>query len=288
MINCNNYDANNNCLTYVTGYISNFEYISQGILNIINQHILPDLNPIEYIEVLEKDEEGNCVCKPICIEEDEEGCLETADANVFNCVTWGLINKKLIVPSEEDAEEEHGFLPMLCRTLECLLKNTPNLNHGFASQLERFLCLCKSLETRLDSVCCNSKCPELIGDLLCLLMQILTKLISTITKAATLVLYSNPKPVSDECPINKRITISAFIECMLCDFINDLCELEQLVPELSAIVVGFATCDAQSCTPCYTASNVPRKVRPICPTNISNPGMNYKSGHGYGGCGCKR
>ncbi len=284
MILCKNAPEPTDCLNYVIPYQNNFRYVSQGLLDIINAHILPDVEAI-FVELVDED----CNCLPICEPGVTTDCLPTSDeGNVFSCETWASIKKKLIIVSEDSADEA-GLLPVLYRTLNCILQKKSNINYGLASQLERFLCLTHSLETRLDSVCCNSKCPELVGDLLCLLMQILTKLISAVTKTATLIYYSNP----DGCELNVGITVSSFVECMVCDLVNDLHDLELLIPELSAIVVGFATCDAQACTPCYTASCAPRKVRPTCPTSAMNPAMGCNPGFNTGfnkgcSCSCKR
>ncbi|RDY24984.1 hypothetical protein CHF27_001935 [Romboutsia maritimum] len=257
-----------NCGKYYGEYIGNLEYVSSQLLGIINGNILPAL-PSTGFPVDVKDPRGVCV-----------STYTPKDSVVFDCTIWNTIKEKLINSSEESGEvATTGILVYLCDTLDCILKRTVGLNYGFAAQLERFLCLCESLETRLDSICCNGKCPEVIGDLLCVLMQILTKLISAVSKAAVLVYYAT----CDINPTTGNTVIATFFECMLCDLINDLCELEKLIPELSAIVIAFATCDMQKCTPCYTAPCAPKKVRPICPPNMMHYGNNGY-GQNYGGC----
>lgn len=271
--NCENPQPDNTCGTYVIPYLKNLEYVSDRLLGIINEHILPDLYDGCPAIILT----DSCDCLPIC-----DSCDGITD--VFNCVLWKTIKDHLIIMSS-DSYDPQGYLAVLSQTLKCVLSNVSYLNHGFAAQLERFLCLVQSLETRLDSICCNNKCPEIIGDLLCLLMQILTKLISAVSKVSTLLYYSECQSKSTYSTGNK--VVMSFFECMVCDFVNDLCELEKLIPELSAIVIGFATCDVQSCTPCYTASSTPRKVRPVCPPNMNN-GYNNGYGQNYGGCNCKK
>ncbi len=275
--NCENSHQTILCGKYVKKYLGNLEYVSNGILGIINEHILPN----EIVNAPYDITDDKCVCLPICNDTETPTCLTTDSSKVFDCVLWQEIKNHLIVVSNEP-DDTQGYLVVLCHTLRCILKNTPNINHGFAAQVERLLCLCESLETRLDSICCNNKCPEIIGDLLCLLIQILTKLVSTISKVSVLVYYS-------QCDINPTTgnrVIASFFDCMVCDFVNDLCELEKLIPELSAIVIAFATCNMQSCTPCYTASSTPKRVRPICPTNMT--GSNNYHGQNCGGCGCKK
>lgn len=274
-----------NCGNYVVGYVSNLEYVSQNLLSIINTIILPDLAGAGPYDVTD----ANCDCYPICPTGDPN-CLSTSLATVFDCTDWQQIIERLT--NESTVGTEAGLLKILSQTLKCTLGTLNNGNFGFAAQIERFLCLVDSLIIRLDSVSCNSNCPEIVGDLLCLIIEILTNLISAIAKATTLIYYYNCATSTDISTRNK--VISTFFECMACDFINDLCELERLISELSAIVVGFATCDIQRCTPCFTASSAPRKVRNICcPSNIqqSKCGCSVPMLSPYqssSGCACKK
>lgn len=273
--NCKNPDGVKACGEFVVPYLEDIGWIAQQLLDIIYENIIVKADvagntttPIgtgTIVDITGTD----CVCS---------AGLDTASSAVFDCKTWEDIKTKLVDGSGSDPTSP-AILPLLCQVIDCFLKNTAHINYGLAVQLERFLCIAGSLNTRLDSVCCNNKCPELIGDLLCVLMQILTKLSSAVNKASTLLYYNDCVETADN-----RV-VESFFECMACDFVNDLCELEKLTSEISAIVVGFATCDMQKCTPCYTAPSVPRRVRPLCPENM----MNYGGGYPYqrqGGCGC--
>lgn len=278
--NCENSNIPVTCGNYIKEYIGNLEYVSNGILGLINTKILP-LDTIIGSDPNKKNApfditSSTCVCV-------DPTTLSKGTTTVFDCTLWETIKNSLVIVSG-DSTDTQGYLVVLCQTLKCILKNTANINHGFAAQLERFTCLCESLETRLDSVCCNNKCPEIIGDLLCLLMQILTKLISAVSKAAVLVYYAecSSQPIATANKI-----VSSFFDCMVCDFVNDLCELEKLIPELSSIVIGFATCDIQSCTPCYTSPSAPKRVRPMCPPNTISGG-NCRYGQASSGCICKK
>lgn len=281
--NCKNPDGVKACGTFVVPYLENMGWIAKELLDIIYENIIVKADVTNNFLTPIGTSNFNDITGPDC------KCttgLETADAAIFNCATWEEIKIKLIDGSGTDpATATPAIIPLLCQVIDCFLKNTSEINYGLAAQLERFLCLAESLNTRLDSVCCNNKCPEIIGDLLCVLMQILTKLSSAVNKASTLLYYNNCVETADN-----RV-IESFFECMACDFVNDLCELEKLLAEISAIVVGFATCDMQKCTPCYTAPSVPRKVRPMCPENMMPYGGGYNVGYPYqnkGGCGCKK
>ena len=268
--NCNTNEQSTACGTYVVEYLGNLEYVNRGLLEIINTIILPDETRNGTLIAPYDITDENCNCFSICLEGKVTNCVSIEEATVFNCATWNTI-KNLLLNQSTEAEDDGGYLNVLSQTIRCLLRMFTNGNFGFAAQIERFLCLVDSLIIRLTSVSCNSNCPEIVGDLLCLLMQILTRLISIIAKVSTLAYYYDCATTTNISTSNR--TITTFFECMACDFINDLCELEKLVADLSAIVVGFATCDMQRCTPCYTAPSAPRKVRNVC---CSSP---------QGGCG---
>lgn len=269
---CINPNTVENCGKYRKQYAGNLEYVTEGLLDILNKNILKDELKETPFNLLD----DKCECKDFPSSDDR-------DARVFDCALWTQIKNKLIILSS-DPNDKDGLLFVLDQTIKCILAKTPNINHALAVQLERFLCLVESLSTRIDSVCCNDKCPEIIGDLLCLLLQMLTELISAVSKLAVLTYYAR-------CDVNpstgNKVIVSLF-ECLLCDFINDLCELERLIPELSAIVVGFATCDMQMCTPCYTTPSTPRKVRPICPPYMMHNNGGFNKPHHCGSCGCKK
>lgn len=266
--NCNHPNFDKDCGKYVKAYLGNLEYVSDALLEIINEKILKSENGQDVLD-------DECKCKDFSHYEDTENAI------VFNCDKWNEIKDKLIIVSSDESDN-YGILRVLCDTIKCYLEKTYHINHAFAAQLERLHCLCESLETRLDSIVCNNKCPEIIGDLLCLLMQILTKLISVVAKVSTLIYYADCYTTHD----NK--VVKTFFECMLCDFINDLCELEKLIQELTSIVIGFATCDMHMCTPCFTTPCAPKKVRPICPPNLMHGG-NYGYGANHnGGCPCNK
>lgn len=287
--NCKNQQETVDCGRHVIAYINNMGWVAQGLTDIINEQLLGLTVPAAGLAPIDITDD-DCECDPICPATGVQpvGCLPTEASTVFNCVLWNDIKEVLINPSTTPATTP-AYIPLLCQTLRCFLEQTPRIGFGVAAQIERFLCLAESLNTRLDSVSCNNNCPELVGDLFCLLLQILGRLFAAVTKASTLMYYND----CDINPINGNQIVQSFIQCIACDFINDLCELEKLIAEISALVVGFATCDMQNCTPCYTAPSVPKKVRPICPPAMMNPyggayGGAYGSGYPYQGksCGC--
>lgn len=255
--------------TYIKEYLGNLQYVANGLLSIINTQILSD--DMGYTPI--KDRAG--VCIPLT-------SLTVEPIHPFDCDSYLAIKNLLSVNSTPTASSATpGYLTILCDTLDCIPNIITTIDYGIKSQFERFACLCKSLKIRLESVCCNTNCPEVVGDLLCLIFEIISDLIAAITKAASIIYYS-------ACAATGDVITSTFINCIVCEFVNDLCELDSLVAELSAIVVAFATCDSQICTPCYTAKCAPKKVRPICPANLSNGNHRPGCSKGNGcGCGCK-
>lgn len=255
---------------FIKLYTSNLNYVSEGLLNIINSIILEDSgNTYKAVK-----SGGNCVIP--------DPATDIEDAVLFTCTTWETIKNLLLVTSNPGGATPYpGYITILCDTLDCIAEKVEGLGHGLASQFERFACLCRALRDKFNCIVCNESCPEILGDFLCLLIQILTKLISAIVKASSLVYYADCDRTSAEA----NCVVKAFFDCIACEFVNDLCDLEKLINELNAIVIGFATCNLKECTPCYVAPCAPKKVRPICPPHMMNDGYGYKHRPG-GGCGC--
>ena len=261
MTNCN----------FIKEYIGNLEYVSNGLLSIINNNILIN-SKSTYTPT--KNVGENCI-----------SVTPNTNVTLFDCSKWKVIKNLLLVNSEPtlassqpSSQSKPGYLEILCNTLDCVIKNVDQLGHGLASQFERFACLCKSLKNRLDGLVCNTNCPDILGDFLCLLLQILTKLISAICKGLSLIYYSGCYRSA-----SANSVVVSFFDCMACDFINDLCALEKLTNELNPIIIGFTTCNLQQCTPCYVAPCAPKKVRPMCSLNTPNYGFRPNCG-----CNCNK
>lgn len=253
--------ATQTCGTFPANYLQNLEYVSRRLLDIINSQIL---TPKFDSEIPFTDS-----CVP--------GTRE--DAKRLSCTTWVAIKDLLISTSDEP--DNQGYLRTLERNIACIIDTESELGFGLRSQFERFLCIIRSIISRIDSIHCISKCEEVVGDLFCLLVQLLLQLISVVSKAATLIYFA-------DCANNTgEKTTATFFECIACDFVNELCALEKLLPELSAIVVAFISCDMECCTPCYTASSAPVKNRPLCPPKMMHhPRPNPCHGHNGNGCNC--
>lgn len=251
------------CNFFPKEYIDELRYVSTNLLGIINTQILigSDLG------------DGIVTCN----------APNNQPATVFDCDRWVIIKDLLI--SSSDEPDNTGFLLTLERTLNCIIGDVTAvpMSLGLRAQFERFRCLVQAIESRIDSIHCISTCEEVIGDLLCLLIKLLTQLISAVSKAATLVYYAQCAN-STITGTNGNTSVLVFFECIACDFINDLCELENLLKELNDIIIAFVACDMQNCTPSGTAAScTPQKHRHMYPYN-----MIYKSNYGRGqnSCGC--
>lgn len=139
---------------------------------------------------------------------------------------------------------------------------SPNLS--YLAQLERLRCILELLLSRLESLPCNERCPELLEELYC----ILVKLYSVIDSIFLLLIVS----------VEFR-DASVFFECYLCDLIGKITDLENLVKELVCIIIALISCETDTCTPCYVATNFAKRPRPSI--NIS---LNQKKSN----CNCKK
>lgn len=246
--------------TYNPTNVQSLTYISQGLLNIVNNTIikLPTTLPFP----------------------------PTSLSTPFNCSTWENIKHSLVSYVDDDVIPP-GYLDKLYNTIDDILNNTSvcNLSYGYAAQLERLQCVVNALRIRLISVACNSNCPDVVGDLLCFLVSFLNQLINVVNKLSTLTYYA--------CCTDTVST--SFFNCLVCEFVNDITDLDSFISELSALVVAFASCDIQSnCSPCYTAQCAPKKTRkvvmqtqaqyiPCTPQNMNQSGCNNC---GSNDCGC--
>lgn len=215
--------------TYNPTNVERLTFISQGLLDIVNKKIieLPTTTTLP----------------------------PTSIATTFNCTTWENI-KHSLVSYVDDEIIPPGYLDNLYTTIGNILNDTSvcNLSYGYSAQLERLQCVVNALRIRLVSVACNSNCPDVVGDLLCFLVTFLNQLINVVNKLSTLTYYA--------CCTDKVST--SFFNCLVCEFVNDITDLDSFVSELSAIVVAFASCDIQNnCSPCYTAKCAPKKTRKI-------------------------
>ena len=254
---------------YSSNYVGNLKQLSIDFLSIINNQILMGVEATNVPQI---------ECDP----------GETVDIMKFDCTKWCEI-QTLLVPVVCNEEDQTGFLLTLRETIACILETVDSLDYGTKSQLERLRCVVATLEARVRTVCCLPSCEEVIGDLLCVLIQLLTTLISISSKLATIVYYAN-------CAATEDKVSKAFVDCIICEFINDICELERLSQELMAVSQAFVACSMKMCTPCTVAPNAPVKSRPMCPPGLMNNGMNNgRYGQSWGmnrpngckSCGCK-
>lgn len=247
------------CETFPNKYIKNLKYITTSLQSIIDNHILIDSGPAE--------SPSNCD-------------TSTPPAKIFDCEQWCKIRALLSNPDCEPTDTVN-YLQALIDTLDCILGNVDSLDYDIKAQIKRFKCVVNYLRVRINSICCveEQSCQDIVGDLLCVLMQVLTTLISATSKIATIVYYAN-------CAKSGNRVASVFINCLICDFVNDVCELERLLEELMAISNAFNSCFMDSCTPCTISPCAPPKRRPMCPPSIMNNPKPQFSGYKRPGCGC--
>ncbi len=240
-------------------FVDELRWVSEKLLSVINVDILIGSGPGD----------GSIDCN----------LPGNTNITSFDCGKWCSIRAILSNPACQDTNED--YLQDLIDALHCVLSNV-DLDYGIKAQIKRFKCLVEILKVRINSIACVAQCEDIIGDLLCILIQVLTALISAVSKVATMVYYA-------DCYDESRIAKS-FIDCISCDFVNDLCELERLLDELIAVANAFNVCFMDSCTPCTVAPSVPPKRRPVCPPPMMHGGHHGPKSQYNGsckpGCGC--
>jgi hypothetical protein len=117
-------------------------------------------------------------------------------------------------------------------------------NFSYLAQRERLCCILRNLRKLLVQLSLfdfeDIKC-ELISKLLCLLLQIIEKIISIILDLIALeVLCASP---GFECR-------DQTFECIFCNLIKNISDLEVLVNELSCLVLKIASQQIINCTSC--------------------------------------
>ena len=132
-------------------------------------------------------------------------------------------------------------------------ENRDLVNHTYIAQLQRLVCILELLISKLESFSCTENCPDLLEELLCILTQILNLLFDLFANIAFLDLYRDA---------------SIFFECLLCNVIDEIANLEDLVKDLVCILMSLLSCDLDNCTPCYVATNSGKRPTPRPPINI--------------------
>lgn len=159
----------------------------------------------------------------------------------FDCSDWANVKNDLINTTD-------GALVLFQQGINLILNPvTPiqgcSLKYAYAAQLERLSCILSLLINRVESVYCNINCPEIMGKFLCLLVRTLTELLDLSIKLTTLTNY--------QCCTD--LISSTFFNCLVCYFVDDITELENLIRELNDIISDFVNCNMDSCSPCYVA-----------------------------------
>lgn len=140
------------------------------------------------------------------------------------------------------------LIDILCNTELTCCKD----NFSYLAQRERLCCILRNLKKLLCQLHCfdfeNIKC-ELLSKLLCLLLQIIEKIISLVLDLIALEVLC--ATCGFEC---KEETF----ECILCNLIKNINDFEVLINELACLVLEIASQQIINCTTCATNVHPPK------------------------------
>jgi hypothetical protein len=130
-------------------------------------------------------------------------------------------------------------------------------NFAYLAQRQRLCCILRNLRKLLCQLKCfdfeNIKC-DLLSKLLCLLLQIIEEIISIILDLIAIeALCASP---GFECR-------DETFECVFCNLVKNINNLEMLVNELACLVLEIASQQIIICTSCTTAA-CPTKHKKSC------------------------
>lgn len=134
------------------------------------------------------------------------------------------------------------LIAIICDTDLTCCKN----NFAYLAQRQRLCCILKNFKKFLCQLKCfdfeNIKC-EFLSQLLCLLLQIIENLISIILDLIAL------ETLCASCRFECR---DETFECILCNLIKNINDLEVLINELACLVLEIASQQIIICTTCTT------------------------------------
>ena len=122
-----------------------------------------------------------------------------------------------------------------------------NNNFAYLAQRQRLCCILINLRKLLCQLRCfdfeNIKC-DLLSKLLCLLLQIIEEIISVVLDLIALEAL---------CAADKFECRNETFDCILCNLVKNINNLEMLINEISCLVLEIASQQIIICTSCTTS-----------------------------------
>ena len=194
-----------------------------------------DLNTIyEYLNQLKID----LFCTNSCKKREQD---------IVEEIVCKLIDNKFYKENSCECEKDISLLEVLIYEITYIQKcGKCEENYGYLAQLERFKCILKNIKKLICQLgcLCLKKC-ELTAQLLCVLYEILELLQNIISKIV------NIECICESCLCCKE----EILECMLCNLVNVIGDLEERTQELAHIVLELTMKNIINCTPCTIASS---------------------------------
>lgn len=166
-----------------------------------------------------------------------------------------LFNDKFykINECECDKEECIDLLNLLINTICVIEKNTCwNKNYSYLLQLEHLSCTLDNLKSMLCQLRClphNENC-ELLSKVFCTLIEVLSMIIEIISKINNI-----------ECLCNSCVCCRCkIIDCLICDLDEKNHLLDELISNLSHLVLQIVSLTVINCTTCNASCcTIPKK-----------------------------
>jgi hypothetical protein len=169
------------------------------------------------------------------------------------CYIWDIIQYILVGGSLHTAalvkevdeifvySSDRGILGFLSRILEELIESGLIENCSLKEELERALKLNSCLTDAIRQVNCDDKHESLVGELFCVLLQLILLILSIIAKIIILIIFCNRS-----C-CNLSGVSSSFCKCLTCDLSKELDQVEKLIDELREIAIEFIVRTGDKC-----------------------------------------
>ncbi|WP_024621294.1 hypothetical protein [Metaclostridioides mangenotii] len=169
------------------------------------------------------------------------------------CYIWNIIQYILVggnlqsaalvkeVDEIFDYSSDRGILGFLSRVLEELIESGLIENCSLKEELERALKLNRCLADAIRQVNCNDRHESLVGELFCVLLQLILLILAIIAKIIILIIFCNRS-----C-CNLGGVSSSFCKCLTCDLSKELDQVEKLIDELREIAIEFIIRTGDKC-----------------------------------------
>lgn len=157
-------------------------------------------------------------------------------SGVDPCEIWNIIKGFLVGFPLFFTE---GILDELYETLEEITQDDDITNCKLKGELEKALDILEELIDVIETLNCIDRCEELVGKLFCILVELILEIIEIIAKIIILLIFCNSCGM--ECSSQGKVAYN-FCKCLTHELSEELCDLDDLIEELSELATDFIEC----------------------------------------------